>query len=172
MSLQSNIQHSLSETRTAFTQTPTSVSEHAPFPQVKTNVGITFSELSSIVIRETKAATANGGGYTASGLETLMDALHRAPRLAQWHSVENMHLAGYQLWTKDDLMHVLATTDAIKVVKGIRIFGIATGLPAEAIYNAINSAQAVVAKLEIASDHGDDEFFTADATGADLDAAL
>jgi hypothetical protein len=99
----------------------------------------------------------------------LVDAIHNSPRLTQWAKVAD----GYRIWSADESISVTVTTEKIYTSKGVRVDDLQKGLPAQTLYNAIETAQAIVQTR--GETQTDDEFF---APGEDynpntsLDAAL
>jgi hypothetical protein len=104
------------------------------------------------------------------GVGLLIDALHGSPRLTQWGKVAE----GYRLWSTDETLSVTVTSDQIYTTKGTRVDDLQSGLPAQALYNAIQTAQQIVQSN--GSTESDDEYFKEGEEGysdsAGLDTAL
>lgn len=106
-------------------------------------------------------------GERADG--SLVDTLHLSPRLTQWAKVAE----GYRIWSTDEALSVTVTPEKIYTTKGIRVSDLQSGLPAQTLYNNINSAQAIVQAN--GHENEDEDYFAAGVEfdeGASLDAAL
>jgi hypothetical protein len=99
----------------------------------------------------------------------LIDTIHNSPRLTQWAKTAE----GYRIWSTDEALSVTVTPEKIYTTKGNRIDPVQDGLPAQTLYNAIQTAQAIVNTSS--ADEEEDEWFEEDedfSGGAGLDAAL
>jgi hypothetical protein len=145
-------------------------SEKSPF-----YTKVTFNSLSELIVVETTRAQENGR-FGPEAVERLTDALFLAPRLTQWHEQpqHDSDTPSYELWAKDDLMHVTVTTEEVKITKGIRNFSVIKGLQAETLHKAIATAQEILKPVKPIAEADAEEFFggPSDADGSDLDAAL
>ena len=100
---------------------------------------------------------------------SLVDTLHGSPRLTQWSKVAE----GYRIWSTDESMSVTVTPEKIYTTKGIRASDLQNGLPAQTLFNTIQTAQAIVQTN--GSLHEDEDYFATGVefdNGASLDAAL
>jgi hypothetical protein len=99
----------------------------------------------------------------------LVNVVHSSPRLAQWAKVAE----GFRIWATDESMSITVTTDKIYTTKGVRTGDLQNGLPAQTLFNTIQTAQAIV---QANGDVGEDEDYFATGVefndGAALDAAL
>jgi hypothetical protein len=99
----------------------------------------------------------------------LVDAIHNSPRLTQWSKTAE----GYRIWSTDEALSVTVTPEKIYTTKGNRVDDVQNGLPAQTLYNAIQTAQAIVNANGTSEEESD--FFEPGfdfAEGAGLDAAL
>jgi len=135
----------------------------------------TYNSLSELIVSETTRAQENGR-YGPEAIERLTDALFQAPRLTQWHEAprRDSDSMAYELWAKDDVMHVTVTEDEVRVTKGIRNFSVIKGLQAATLHKAIATAQEILKPVQPIAEADAEEFFggPSDADGSDLDAAL
>jgi len=99
----------------------------------------------------------------------LVNTVHASPRLSQWAKVAE----GYRIWSTDESMSITVTPEKIYTTKGIRVGDLQNGLPAQTLFNTIQTAQAIV---QTNGTEGEDEDYFATgvefAEGAALDAAL
>jgi hypothetical protein len=99
----------------------------------------------------------------------LVNTVHASPRLSQWAKVAE----GYRIWSTDESMSITVTPEKIYTTKGIRVGDLQNGLPAQTLFNTIQTAQAIV---QANGTEGEDEDYFATgiefAEGAALDAAL
>jgi hypothetical protein len=111
-----------------------------------------------------------GGTTRFNGGNGLIDLLHVSPRLTQWAKIAE----GYRIWSADEALSVTVTQDKIYTTKGSRVDDLQTGLPAQALYSAIQTAQQIVQSN--GSTESDEEYFKEGeegySDGAGLDAAL
>jgi len=98
----------------------------------------------------------------------LVDTIHNSPRLTQWVKTAE----GYRIWSTDEALSVTVTPEKIYTTKGSRVDEVQDGLPAQTLYNAIQTAQAIVKTSGVPEE--DDEWFEDEgiSDGAALDAAL
>jgi hypothetical protein len=138
------------------------MSQEAARPPVKS----TYKNLSEVL-----SAYWNGGRLAKGGaIGTLIDVLHGSPRLTQWVKTGD----GYRIWTADESASVTVGPELIYAVKGSRKDDLQDGLPAQSLFNAIETAQQIVQAS--GSTESDDEYFREGeegySDGAALDAAL
>src|SRR5271168_1143934 len=93
--------------------------------------------------------------YWAGNRVNLIDIVHSSPRLTQWSKVSE----GYRIWSIDEVLSVTVTPDRIYTTKGNRNNDLQTGLPAQTLYNSIQTAQAIVQAHGSTED--EDDYFTA-----------
>jgi hypothetical protein len=130
----------------------------------------TYSNLSEAILG-TSASAAIGDSEAMAGL---IDVLHLSPRLPQWALVDGG--GAYRIWTANDAASVTVTSNEVYLTKGSRRFNLQKGLPASTLYEAIQTAQAIVQPRQPSdmSEEEQAEFFAPDPSAAtpDLDAAL
>jgi hypothetical protein len=137
------------------------MSQDAVFGTARSSVKSTYKNLSDVL------SAYWSGNRRGNGL---VDILHNSPRLDQWAKIAE----GYRIWSTDEALSVTVTPEKIYTTKGNRVDDVQDGLPAQALYNAIQTAQAIVKTNGVSEDEdewfepGDESF----SDGAALDAAL
>jgi hypothetical protein len=120
----------------------------------------TYKNLSEIL-------SAYWSGNRAGG--ELVNTVHASPRLSQWAKVAE----GYRIWSTDESMSITVTPEKIYTTKGIRVGDLQNGLPAQTLFNTIQTAQAIVQAN--GTENEDEDYFATGIEfndGAALDAAL
>ena len=129
----------------------------------------TYNYLSDVMVASVQAMQLYGNTSPgAAARVNLIDVLHLTPRLSQWAKVD----LGYTIWASDDSVSVTVTKDRIFMTKGIRVFEIQEGLPAETLYNAIQTAQELIVPAikdaSMTEEEQEEYFASRDANSEDL----